>query len=132
MLKLILGRLAGPAAVLLALILAVQTGRQLAAERHVRRLEAAISAPGTGWAARLAACRGDGAALKAALDGQNSAVARLKAAGEAKVAASAKAALAARAVAASYRLAADRALAAEAQPGESACATADRLILGVR
>jgi hypothetical protein len=125
-------RLAGPIAAGVAVALAVTLGMARLELAHARRqaqaAEAAVTAPVTGWAARLATCQGNGRSLQAALDGQNAAVAALKRDSAARVAASTKAASAARKTAQAAQAHAAAILAARPTSAD-ACAAADALIL---
>lgn len=128
---LLTSKLAGPIATAAALGLAVLLGVtrvELAGSRHhAEGLEASISAPVTGWAARLATCQANGVTLKTALDSQNAAVGRLKAESDARLAQSAKAVSAARSVAESFRQQAAATLAAK-PTSPDACKAAAALI----
>lgn len=96
------------------------------------KARAALAAQKKADAALLLQCNRNASALDGALSRQNAAVASWAAAAARSRAQSAAALAAARAAGVAYSDAERRLLAAQRKPGQSACAAADQLILGVR
>lgn len=90
MLALLTSRLAGPIASGVAVILLLfgvsQCAGRAAAEKRADGLQAEISRPVTGWAARLTTCQGNEARLEEAVKDQNGKVEKARREGAAMVA----------------------------------------------